>query len=114
MDIKNVTNQEKRRLDLVIPVSYSADIDHVKEVLNSVCMRMELVLQEEPIQVMLMEFAESSINMGVRVWVNTEDYWPLKWELLESIKKTFDSEQIAIPFNQLDVTIVNEENPIIK
>lgn len=45
--------------------------------------------------------------MVVHVWVKKEDYWNVRWELLEKIKETFDQEGIVIPFNQLDVTLKN-------
>ena len=48
----------------------------------------------------------SSIQMGIRVWVKTDEYLKLKWELLEQIKEVFDEEKITIPFNQLDVNLI--------
>lgn len=106
MDVINVTNEPMRRLDLMIPVSYSADIDHVRSVILGVCEKNPLILEENPVQVLLYEFASSAIHMSVRVWVNTEDYWTLKWELQESLKKALDEAGIVIPFNQLDVTLI--------
>lgn len=109
MDVINVTNEPTRRLDLIIPVSYKADIDHVRSVIMGVCQKNEMVLLDESIEVLLYEFASSSINMSVRVWVNTENYWALKWELQEKLKKALDAEGIEIPFNQLDVTLLNSK-----
>ena len=68
-----------------------------------------MVLLDESIEVLLYEFASSSINMSVRVWVNTENYWALKWELQEKLKKALDAEGIEMPFNQLDVTLLNSK-----
>ena len=59
-------------------------------------------------QVFVNSFEESNILLGVRVWVRTEDYWPTRWALLESIKNTFDEHNITIPYNQLDVNLVTE------
>lgn len=108
MDVINVTNEPTRRLDLIIPVSYRADIDYVRSVILGVCQKNELVLHEEQIDILLYEFGSSSVNMAVRVWVATENYWPLKWQLQESLKKALDQAGIEIPFNQLDVTILNQ------
>lgn len=114
MDLKNVTNEVVRRLDLVIPVSYSSDIRKVKAILADVCRANDKVLEDRNIDVVLYEFGESAINMGVRVWVNTENYWSLKWELQESIKYALDDNKIEIPFRQLDVTLVNHRGKEIE
>lgn len=108
MEIINTTNEEKRRIDLFVPVPYSCDINKVKQVLTSVARSCEGVLVEEEIQVFLYSFDASSISMGFRVWCDTQDYWPLKWELQEKIKVAFDKENISIPFNQLDVKVINK------
>ena len=66
----------------------------------------EKVLKEDQqIDVFVSSFEASSIAMGLRMWCKTEDYWKLKWEMLELIKEKFDEEGIEIPFNQLDVTV---------
>lgn len=106
--IINVTNEENRRLDLVIPIEYSEEIKRVKELLYSIIQRHESVLKEEPIDIFVSEFADSSILIGVRVWTRKDDFWPLKWALLEEIKEQFDKNKISIPFNQLDVRIKAE------
>lgn len=108
MQLTNSTNEEIRRLDLIIPVGYETDIDEARAVLLAVCEKNELVIKTEPMQVLLFEFGDSAINLSVRVWTNTDDYWPLKWQLQEQIKKALDQAQISIPFNQLDVNIVNQ------
>lgn len=102
----NVTNEPERRLDLLIDVAYREDIKKVKEVLKRVILENGRVLTEEhDLEVYVNSLEASSVQMGVRVWVKTDDYLKLKWELLESIKETFDQEGISIPFNQLDVNL---------
>lgn len=106
-NLVNVTNEPERRLDLLIDVAYAEDLKHVKEVLYRVVSRNELVLKEEhEVDVFVNSLESSSIQMGVRAWVKTEEYFKLKWELLEQIKETFDAEKISIPFNQLDVNLI--------
>ena len=104
-NIVNVTNEEVRRLDLLIPVSYNCDIKQVKQILNNIVEKHELVLKEQPITIYVDSFMDSSISIGVRMWTEKENYWKLKWDLLEIIKETFDKKHISIPFNQLDVNI---------
>lgn len=107
-NIVNVTNEDNRRLDLLIPVSYQCDIKKVKVLLEQLVRRQEMILREEPISVFVDSFADSAIQIGVRMWTRKEDYWTLKWKLLEEIKECFDDNHISIPFNQLDVNLVNQ------
>lgn len=106
-NLVNVTQEPVRRLDLLLDVDYATDLKKAKEVLNRVACKNEKVLKEEyEITVFVNSLEASSVQLGLRVWVNTDDYWSLKWELLEDIKNAFDRENISIPFNQLDVNIV--------
>lgn len=106
--IVNVTNEEVRRLDLSIPVSYDADIKKVKAVLSELAARQDKILKDEPVTIYVDAFMDSSINIGIRVWTLKENYWHLKWDMLEQIKEAFDAHHISIPFNQLDVMIKTE------
>lgn len=101
--LTNLTKQEKRRIDLVVPVEYDADLRNVKKVLQDVVTSEPMVLQEEPIDIALDEFGDSALTVLVHVWVPTDAYWKTKWNLMERIKLAFDAEKICIPFNQLDV-----------
>lgn len=108
--IVNVTNEEIRRLDLIIPVAYDCNIKKVKAVIEKLLDKQDLILTEEARNIFVDGFMDSSISIGIRVWTKKEDYWELKWKLLEEIKETFDRNQISIPFNQLDVTVKSEGN----
>lgn len=103
--ITNVTHMEKRRIDLVIGVSYEADLAKTKQVLSEVAQREASRLPDEPVDVYVAELADSSVQMGVRVWVKTEDYWPTKWKLTEDIKNALDANGISIPYPQMDVSV---------
>lgn len=101
--IVNVSAMELRKLDLRIGVSYEADLSKTKAVLRRVVDEQELVLKEEPVEIFVAELGDSSVDMGVRVWVKNEDYWPLKWKLTEDIKNALDANDINIPYPQIDV-----------
>lgn len=101
----NVSQMTKRRIDLIIGVAYESDIKQVKEILKNVAEAEEARLPEEEVSIFVSELADSSVNMGVRIWVATEDYWPTKWRLTENIKIALDEHQISIPYPQLDVQI---------
>lgn len=104
-NIMNVTNEPERRLDLSIPISYSQDIKTAKAVIVNVLKEYKEIIEEKPIDVFVDSFGDDAVLIGVRVWSLKEDFWPLKWALLEEIKYAFDQNNIAIPFRQMDVTI---------
>ncbi len=103
--ITNVTHMEKRRIDLVIGVSYEADLAKTKQVLLDVVKSEDKILPGEPVDVYVSELADSSVQMGVRAWGKTEDYWPIRWKMTEDIKNALDANAISIPYPQIDVTV---------
>ena len=107
-NIVNVSHQEFRRVDFVLGVSYNADVKKVKDVLTALGESHELVDKERGVTVFIDEFAASSINFGFRVWTMSENYWTLKWDMMEKVKEAFDANGIEIPFNQLDVHVNNQ------
>ncbi|MEG1458532.1 MAG: mechanosensitive ion channel [Acetivibrio sp.] len=107
-NIVNVTNEEVRRLDLIISVSYQCDIKKVKQILRELLESQSEILKEEPLDIYVDNFTNNGISMGLRMWTKKEDYWKLKWKLLEDIKESFDENKIVMPFNQLDVNMKGE------
>ena len=103
--ITNYTYQEKRKIDLRIGVGYHDDIRKVRETLFEVRHQEPALLEDEPIQIFVSDYKDSCIEMGIRYFVKTEDYWPSRWRVLENIKYAFDENGISIPFNKLDVNI---------
>lgn len=103
--IKNYAANEKRMLDLVVSVSYNDDILKVKEILYNILNNDIRVYKVPPPFVMVKEFADSSINFGVRPWVHRDDYWNFIWDFNEKIKLIFDKEGITIPYPQREVYI---------
>jgi small conductance mechanosensitive channel len=103
--IVNYSAMDKRRIDLIIGVSYSADIKLTKQVIEKVLTGHNKLLVEPGFTIALSELADSSINFVVRPWVNTADYWPVRFELLEQIKLALDDAEIEIPFPQMDVHV---------
>ena len=67
----------------------------------------ERILKDPECVIAVSELADSSVNFVVRPWVNTADYWNVKFDLTEAIKKRFDKEGISIPYPQQDVHIHN-------
>lgn len=107
--ITNVTRMEKRRIDLLIGVSYEANLAKTKQVLLDVVKSEDKILPGEPVDVYVSELADSSVQMGVRAWVKTEDYWPIRWKMTEDIKNALDANGISIPYPQMDVTVAMQK-----
>jgi len=105
-NITNYTKKEKRRVDLVIGVSYGDDIEKVKSVVADVLNGDERVLKDPPPTIAVLELGDSSVNFAVRPWVKTGDYWDVYFDTTERIKVRFDAEGICIPFPQRDVHLV--------
>lgn len=102
-NIKNFTTNEKRKLCVDFSVSYDSDIDKVKKVLKEVIDKEELILKDEEIFIRLTEHSDSALIFTVRVWTENKNFWPLKFNLLENVKKAFDKNKISIPYPQVDV-----------
>lgn len=103
--LTNVTHMDKRRIDLVVGISYESDIRAAKEILNAVAMEEPARLAEEEPVVYVDSLGASSVDLGLRVWVKTDDYWQARWRMTETIKYAFDEKGIAIPYQQIDVQI---------
>ncbi|NRA83053.1 MAG: mechanosensitive ion channel [Gammaproteobacteria bacterium] len=103
--IINYSAKPTRRIDLVIGVSYDADIRHAKKVLAEVVAASDKVLKDPAPLVAVHALADSSVNFVVRPWVKSSDYWPVYFELMENIKIRLDQENIGIPYPQMDVHI---------
>lgn len=108
--ITNYSSEDMRRVDMVFGISY--DNDHRKAVsaINSVIEDHPLVLKEQPVFVRLGELGASSLDIKVRVWTKSDDYWTVYFDLIEQVKDKFDEEGIVIPYNQIDVHVKAKES----
>lgn len=102
-NIKNFTTNDKRKVCVDFSVSYDSDIDKVKKVLKEVVNKEDMVLKDEEVFIRLTKHDDSALVFTVRVWTENKNFWPLKFNLLENVKKAFDKNKITIPFPQLDV-----------
>ncbi|QOL25359.1 mechanosensitive ion channel [Thalassotalea sp. LPB0316] len=106
--ITNYSAKPTRRIDLVIGVSYDADLAKTRQILADVVAKDERVLTDQPVTIGVSELADSSVNIVVRPWVNSGDYWPVYFNLLENIKVALDEAGIEIPYPQMSVHLNNE------
>jgi len=105
--IVNFSARDTRRIDLVIGIGYNDDIRKAKTLLEEIMAADSRILKDPEAAIMVLELADSSINLAVRPWVNSADYWAVRSDLLENTKVTFDSNGISIPFPQRDLHIYN-------
>jgi len=97
-NITNYSSEDKRRVDIVIGVSYDADIKQTKEVLTNTILSTPYTLKEDANQVIVGELAESSVNFITRTWVKSADYWDAFFHITENIKVELDKANIEIPY----------------
>lgn len=103
--LTNVTESDKRRIDLTVGVSYDSDIKKVREVLTTLLENDPGVLKDCAMNVFVQDLADSSVVMGVRCYAKQKEYWQVRWRLLENIKTTLDENNIEIPYPKMDVQI---------
>ena len=106
--IKNFSFHPTRRVDMVMGIDYSDDMDKARDILLSIIEADERSLKDPAPMVVVSELADSSVNFTVRIWCNSGDYWPLKFDMTKKFKEGFDKEGISIPFPQRSVHMVKE------
>ena len=103
--LTNVSHMEKRRVDIAVGIAYEADIRKAKELLFETAQKDTARLPEENAIVFVNNLGESSVDMGIRIWVAADDYWSAKWRLTENVKYVLEENGISIPYQQIDIQI---------
>ncbi len=106
--ITNYSAMETRRIDMVVGVSYDDNLDKVRDTLKELVAAEPRILEDPACTIAVSELGDSSVNFVVRPWVNSSDYWSVKFDLTEAIKKRFDQDSISFPFPQRDVHLYNK------
>ena len=106
--ITNYSANDSRRIDMVIGVGYDDDLDKVRATLEELIQSESRILEEPAPLIAVAELGDSSVNFFVRPWVKSPDYWGVKFDLTEAIKKRFDKDGISFPFPQRDVHLYKE------
>lgn len=102
-NIVNYSKEPTRRVDFTICIDYGESIDKVREVLKEIITNDQRVLTTPQPVIALNALADSSVNIALRVWVKSEDYWAVYWETNEKIYNEFNRRGINFPFPQLTV-----------
>ena len=101
--ITNYSVMPRRRIDLVVGISYDADMRTAIKILEKLIQADERILKDPASTVAVSELGDSSVNLICRPWVATADYWPTRWKMIEDIKTEFDAAGVGIPYPQMDV-----------
>ena len=109
--IVNYSRLPTRRLDIAVGISYGDDIEEAQTVLMDLMMGDERVLKEPQPQVMVMALADSSVNLNLRCWATTDDYWQLKFDFTKLAKKRLEKAGCSIPFPQREVHVIGGAAP---
>lgn len=108
-NIINYTRTGQRRIDLVIGVSYSADLKKTRAIIEQVLQSNDKVLKDPAWTIGVLALADSSVNVAVRPWAKSSHYWDVYFSLHENIKTALDEAGIEIPFPQRDVHLIQKE-----
>ena len=108
-EIVNFSAEDKRRVDLSYSIAYTDDIETAKSVLKNTISDIEKILTDPETNIFVGTHGESSVELIVRVWCKSVDYWDVYFSMQEKVKLAFDKNGIHIPFNQLDVHIIDNK-----
>lgn len=104
----NYTAEERRRVDWTFGIAYGEDVDKAKLLIKQLCDSDSRIQNDPELFIAVSELADNSVNLVVRAWVNTTNYWSVFFELNENVYKTFTKEGISIPFPQMDIHLKKE------
>lgn len=102
------TKEEQRRVDWTFSISYGDDFEKAKKVLMRLCAEDQRILEDPPVFVLLSNLNTSSVDLKLRVWVKSADYFPVLFAMNEKVYMTFPEEGLHFPFPQMDVHIENK------
>lgn len=107
--ITNITANPVRRIDLIVGIGYDDDIRAAKQELETILAAEERILKDPSFTIAVADLGASSVDLVVRPWVKTSEYWDVRFDLVEKIKLTFDEKGISFPYPQSDVHLFQQE-----
>lgn len=104
--IVNNNGNDTRRVDLKFSIGYNDDFSEAQKIIREIIDAHTKILHEIPVTVRMLEHGDSAIVIAARPWCKSEDYWDVYFDLTEQVRAAFIEHGIEIPFNQLDVHVV--------
>ena len=102
-NILNYSSKETRRNEWTFNIDYSEDYDKARQLILDILEADERILKDPALFVRIGALSSSSVDIKVRAWIPLSDFWNVNWDVLEAVKKSFDANDIHIPFPQTDV-----------
>ncbi len=103
--IVNYTSEDKRRVDLTFSISYTDNIEKAKSIIKTIIENDDRIFKDPAPIIGVSALASSSVDIDVKVWVNTPNVFEVTFFLNEEVKNRFDKNGITIPFPQMDVNL---------
>lgn len=101
--ITNFSTEKTRRVDMVFGISYSDNIDKAQKIIENLIKKDKRVLKDPNYQIVVSKLNDSSVDITVRAWTMSSDYWSFFFDMQKLVKEEFDKNKISIPFPQRDV-----------
>jgi len=102
-NIVNISTEKERRVDFTFGIGYEDDFEKAKKIILKILSTDKRIIRNDEIFVRVTELADSSVNITARAWVNSSDFWGVFVDTTETVKKTFDKNNISIPYPQMDI-----------
>ena len=106
--LTNFTRNATRRIEIVASIAYGDSIDTGMEVLRRLVAEEERLLPEPAPAFAVRALADSSVNLHLRAWARTDEYWDVYWALMKKLKPALEAEGLTIPFPQRELHIINQ------
>ncbi|MDR2430041.1 MAG: mechanosensitive ion channel family protein [Puniceicoccales bacterium] len=107
--VTNTTAKPTRRLDLSIGISYGDNLATARDIIRRVLAEDARVLTSPPPSILLSNLGESAVDIAIRPWVKTPDYWAARSDLLEKLKAALENGGCTIPYPQRDIHLFHEK-----
>ena len=105
--IKNYSRNENRMANIQVGISYGDSLENALKILKEFLDSNELILKDPAPAVLVTELADNSVNLTLRYWTMTENYWTVFWQIKSELKDTIESSGLSIPFPQRVITFAN-------
>ena len=103
--IINYSKKDTRRVDIVFQIAYENDFEKAKQIIEDCAKATGYLIADKSWFVRMSAHNSSAIDIKAKMWVKSDDYWPMYHDMLENVKKAFDENGISIPYQQIDVQI---------
>lgn len=97
--ITNYSREPKRRVDIALSIGYGSEIKLARQVLLEIAQDQRVLREPEP-QVLVTSLGDSAVNLVLRVWVASENFWPVTFAFTEQAKERLSEAGVERPFQQ--------------